>query len=135
MLVRRIDNIKGTRDEVDAGDWVSRRLKVRRHGPGHSLHETTFRAGFERCMKYRNHQETVYCLEGEGELEDTSTGERYAITPGVVYILDENDEHILRAYEDLRLICVFSPALVGSEIHDTYNSYPLLSDDGEVLRR
>lgn len=134
MLIRKIRDIRGTDDEVDVGDWVSRRLVLRRDGMGHSVHETTFRAGHERRMQYRNHLETVYCIEGRGEIENLATGERHPIEPGTVYALDEHDEHILRAHSDLRLVCVFTPALVGPETHDEYHSYPLLDDDGNVIR-
>lgn len=120
---------------MDAGDWVSRRLVLRRHGMGHSVHETIFRAGHERRMQYRNHLETVYCIEGSGEIENLATGETHPVEPGTVYALDQHDEHVLRARTDLRLVCVFTPALVGPEIHDEYHSYPLLDDEGNVIRQ
>lgn len=135
MLVRNIEDIRGTDDEVDAGDWVSRRLVLRRHGMGHSVHETIFRAGHERRMQYRNHLETVYCIEGSGEIENLATGETQPVEPGTVYALDQHDEHVLRARTDLRLVCVFTPALVGPETHDEYDSYPLLDDEGNVIRQ
>jgi L-ectoine synthase len=135
MLVRNIDDIRGSKDEVDAGDWVSRRLVLRRDGMGYSVHETIFRAGQERRMQYRNHLETVYCIEGSGEIEDLATGEKHPVAPGTVYALDKHDEHILRAHTDLRLVCVFTPALVGPEKHDDLHSYPLLDDDGTVIKR
>lgn len=134
MLIKHIDSIKGSSDEVDSGDWISRRLILRRDGMGHSVHETIFRAGNERRMQYRNHLETVYCLEGEGEIEEVRTGNLHSITPGTLYALNNHDEHILRAHSDLRLVCVFSPALVGPEKHDEYDSYPLLDDDGRVIQ-
>lgn len=63
------------------------------------------------------------------------TGERYAIRPGAGYALNDHDERILRAVTDLRLVCVFTPALVGPEKHNEKNSYPLMDDDGGVLKR
>lgn len=135
MLVRQLNDIIGTDREVDSGDWVSRRLVLRKDGLGHSVHETIFRAGQSRRMQYRNHMETVYCIEGEGEIESIATGETHAIRPGTVYALNEHDEHILRAFSDLRLVCVFTPALVGPEKHDENHSYPLLDDDGRVVQR
>lgn len=134
MLVRHISEIIGSEDEVGAGPWVSRRLILRRHGMGHSLHDTLFRAGSERRMQYRNHKETVYCIEGKGEIEDLITGAVHPVRAGTVYALNEHHEHILRAHTDLHLVCVFTPALVGPEIHDENNSYPLLDDDGDVLQ-
>jgi hypothetical protein len=43
---------------------------------------------------------------------------------GMVYALDKNDAHILRATRgDLKLVCVFFPALTGSETHRPDGSY------------
>lgn len=133
MIVRRLEEIKGTPDEVDHGNWVSRRFVLRRHGMGHSVHETTFRAGESQRMQYRNHLESVYCLAGEGEIEDVTERVSYGITPGTLYALDKHQELILRAHADLRLVCVFTPARVGPETHDELGSYPLLDDDGRVI--
>jgi L-ectoine synthase len=55
-------------------------------------------------------------LEGEGEIEDQD-GNVYKLTPGTMYALDKHDKHHLRATTTMRLICVFSPPLVGPESH------------------
>ena len=49
-----------------------------------------------------------------------SEGVEHPIEPGTMYALDNNDPHYLIAspIEDLRLICVFTPALQGHEAHD-----------------
>lgn len=133
MLVRRLEDIIGTDDDVDHGNWVSRRLVLKRDGMGHSVHETTFFAGESQRMHYLNHLESVYCIEGEGEIEDLSEGGTYEIRPGTLYALNHHQEHILRAKTDLRLVCVFTPPLVGPETHDENGSYPLLDDDGNVI--
>jgi L-ectoine synthase len=39
-------------------------------------------------------------------------------------VLDHHEAHILRATTDLRIICVFTPALTGQEKHDASGSYP-----------
>jgi L-ectoine synthase len=53
-------------------------------------------------------------------------GKKYALGPGVVYALDEHDEHWLRGgKEPLRVICVFNPPLTGLEVHDAKGVYPL----------
>ena len=49
----------------------------------------------------------------------------YPIGPRSIYALDKHDKHILRAKTDMRLICVFHPALTGEEVHDADGSYPL----------
>ena len=75
-------------------------------------------------MEYANHLEACYCIEGEGEVEDLTTGERHAIVPGTVYALDAHDRHVMRVKSDLRLVCVFSPALAGGEVHDESGAFP-----------
>ncbi|MGD8710561.1 MAG: ectoine synthase [Ectothiorhodospiraceae bacterium] len=134
MLVRRLEEIKGTQDEVDDGQWISRRFVLSRDGVGHSFHETVIRAGEALHMQYKNHFETVYCIEGEGEIEDLSEGGTHAIRPGTLYSLTNHQEHVLRAHTELRLVCAFTPPLVGPETHDEDGSYPLLNADGSVRR-
>ncbi len=126
MIVRTISDIIGTPREVTASNWVSRRLLLRDDGMGFSFHETIIYAGTETLIWYKNHLEAVYCIGGEGEIESLDDGKRYPIKPGTMYALNKHDKHFLRAYsEDLRLVCVFNPALTGDETHDAEGSYPL----------
>lgn len=43
-----------------------------------------------------------------------------------MYTLDQHDRHELHANTDMRIVCVFTPALVGRETHDEDGSYPIL---------
>lgn len=97
MIVRSVDDIRGTPQEVAAPNWVSRRLLLARDGMGFSFHETTIFAGTETHIHYRNHLEAVFCVAGEGEIETVADGRKHAIRPGVMYALDRHDEHYLRA--------------------------------------
>ncbi|HHO75508.1 MAG TPA: ectoine synthase [Deltaproteobacteria bacterium] len=131
MLVRTVDEIRGTGREVFAenNNWVSLRLLLRDDNMGFSFHETTIFAGTETHIWYKNHLEAVYCIEGEGEVETIEDGRKYPIRPGTMYALDDNDRHYLRAFTELRLVCVFNPALAGREVHLSDGSYP--AADGE----
>lgn len=128
MIVRNIDEIRGTAQEVAAPNWVSRRLLLARDGMGFSFHETTIFAGTETHIHYRNHLEAVFCVAGEGEIETVADGRRYEIRPGVMYALDRHDEHYLRARSELKLVCVFNPPLTGREVHDEEGVYPLTAE-------
>jgi L-ectoine synthase len=128
MIVRSLDDIKGTPQDVAAPTWVSRRLLLARDGMGFSLHETTIFAGTETHIHYQHHLEAVYCIEGEGEIEMAASGRVHAIGPGVMYALDRHDEHWLRARSELRMVCVFNPPLTGREVHDEQGVYPLLNE-------
>lgn len=125
MIVRSLDQVRGTEREVRAANWISRRIFLRHEGMGFSLHDTTILAGTETRMCYRNHLEAVYCVGGEGSIEVVATGEVFPITDGTAYALDQHDEHILRADTELRMVCVFNPPLSGREVHDATGAYPL----------
>jgi L-ectoine synthase len=126
MIVRNIKDIEGSNREIFAknNNWVSKRFLLEEDNMGFSFHETIIYANTETLIWYKNHLEAVYCIEGEGEIETTDDGNIYPIKNGTMYALDKNDRHYLRAYEnDLRLLCVFNPPLVGSEVHDKDGSY------------
>lgn len=129
MIVRAVEDMRGTRREVQADTWVSRRLLLKEDGMGFSFHETVLYAGTETRMWYKNHLEAVLCIEGEGELTELDSGERHLIRPGVMYALNNNDRHVLKARKNLRMICVFNPPCTGRETHDADGAYPLLEDE------
>jgi len=124
MIIRSLDEVAGTDRDVAGDGWRSRRLLVRRDGMGFSLHDTTVAAGADLELEYRHHQEACYCVEGEAELTDLATGAAHAIRPGTAYALDQHDHHRLRVSRNLRLVCVFNPALSGDETHDAGGSFP-----------
>lgn len=135
MIVRHIDEIIGTENETKAETWTSRRMLLRKDDMGFSFHETIIYAGTETHIHYQNHLEAVYCVAGDGEIETVKDGKVYPIKDGTMYALNENDEHYLRGgKEDMRLICVFNPAVVGPETHDEDGVYPLLDDDGTRIK-
>jgi L-ectoine synthase len=129
MIVRNLDAITGTKNDVVAGTWRSRRLLLKKDGMGFSLHDTIIRAGTETTIWYKNHVEAVYCIEGEGELEVAADGTIYPLKAGTMYALNNHEKHYLRGKTDLRMICVFNPPCTGGEIHDEDGSYPLINDD------
>lgn len=127
MIVRTLTAARSGPRCVTAANWTSVRLVLADDKAGFSLHVTTIRAGTETLIWYQNHIEAVYCIRGVGEVETTADGKVYPITPGTLYLLDQHDRHLLRATEDLELVCAFSPALSGRETHDAEGSYPAAS--------
>ncbi len=117
MIVRSLENVVGTDRDVEGEGWRSRRLLLAADGMGFSLHDTSVAAGSELELEYRHHLEACYCVAGSAEIEDLGSGERHVIGPGVAYALDQHDRHVLRVSSDLRLVCVFNPALTGRERH------------------
>lgn len=125
MIVRDIKKILGTNRDASGPGWVSRRLLVRSDGMGYSMNDTMISAGAEMTLEYKNHFEACYCISGKGEIVDHATGEKHAIYPGVIYALNNNDKHTLRCSSDgdMHLVCVFNPALEGTEVHGPDGSY------------
>ncbi|GAA0220853.1 ectoine synthase [Castellaniella daejeonensis] len=129
MIVRNVKDVIGTDQEIVTDNWTSRRVLLASDGMGFSFHETVILPGTETHIHYRNHLEAVWCIEGDGEIETIADGRKYALGPGVVYALDQHDEHWLRGGErPLRVICVFNPPLTGREVHDASGVYPLVAD-------
>ncbi|EGL83813.1 L-ectoine synthase [Caldalkalibacillus thermarum TA2.A1] len=134
MIVKRLEDIIGTDQEVSTDNWISRRLLLKKDGMGFSLHDTVIKKGTETFIWYKNHLEAVYCIEGEGEVEvlddnGEKTGEIYPLKPGTVYALNGHEKHLLRATADMRMVCVFNPPVTGQEVHDENGVYPLTEED------
>lgn len=129
MIVRDLAKAEQSGRRIVTPNWESTRLLLRGDQMGFSFHITTIYAGTETEMWYRNHLESVYCIEGEGEVETLADGRKYAIHPGVMYALDEHDKHVLRAKTQMRMACVFNPPLNGKEVHDEAGVYPLEAEE------
>lgn len=130
MIIRTLTDTVGTERDVSAPTWSSRRLLLADDGMGFSMHDTIMEAGTETEMWYQNHLEAVYCIEGDGTLEDRTTGEVHEISAGTLYALDQHDRHVVRARNRMRMVCVFNPPCTGQETHDENGVYPLLTVDG-----
>lgn len=128
MIVRTLEDVVGSDRDVAGEGWRSRRLLLRSDGLGFSLHDTTVAAGTELNLHYKHHLEACYLIAGEAELTDLATGEQHALRPGSMYALDQHDRHTIRVKSDIRLVCVFNPALTGGEVHDAEGSFPPPAD-------
>lgn len=126
MIVRTLDELLGSERDVRAenGNWVSRRFLLKDDGLGFSFHETIIFAGTETPIWYKHHLEAVYCVGGEGEIEDLETGITHPIRDGTLYALNGHERHKLRAFRDMRLVCAFNPPVTGREVHDPDGAYP-----------
>ncbi|MGR3761755.1 ectoine synthase [Roseobacteraceae bacterium NS-SX3] len=127
MIVRDFNKIIETERNrvVSDAKWTSVRMLLAEDGMGFSFHITFLEAGSEHEFEYKNHFESVYCIQGSGSITDIATGETHVITPGVMYALDKHDRHILRAEEELVMACCFNPPVTGHEVHQADGSYAL----------
>lgn len=127
MIVRTLSEIVDGERDVRAPTFASRRLLLAEDGTGFSLHDTVLYAGTTTEIWYKHHLEAVYCIEGHATVHDLDNDDVYDIRPGTLYTLDGHERHTLTVHEDVRMICVFTPALTGNEVHDEEGTYPLLA--------
>ena len=127
MIVRDVEGLKALGNYREKpGVWSSARYLLKSDGCGFTVTQTTVSAGSSQTMRYRNHVEANLVTEGSGTVTDLETNETHALEPGSMYALERDERHRLDARTDMRLVCVFTPALVGPETHDEDGSYPLL---------
>lgn len=123
MIIRDFNELKHTDKAVSDARWTSVRMLLADDGMGFSFHITVIEAGSEHQFHYKHHFESVYCVSGRGSITDLGTGETHEIRPGVMYALNLNDRHVVRAEEELVLACVFNPPVTGTEVHREDGSY------------
>ncbi len=129
MLVRSLDDVEGTDDDVVTTNWRSKRIVLAKEKAGFSVHETTLSAGTVNDFWYANHVEAVFITQGEGELTDQETGVTYQLRPGTLYLLDGHEHHQVRPKTEIKAVCVFNPPVTGREVHDENGVYPLITED------
>ena len=125
MIVRDFEEISTNEKNrvVSDAQWTSVRMLLADDGMGFSFHITILEAGSEHTFHYKNHFESVYCMQGKGSITDLKTGETHHIKPGTMYALNEHDKHTLRADEELWMACCFNPPVTGKEVHREDGSY------------
>jgi L-ectoine synthase len=128
MIIQDKASLIGTaRDAVGPG-WQSLRLLVKSDGMGFSMTETHVLPGAVLKLEYKHHIEACYCIGGGGTVVEVGTGIRHEIKAGMLYAPNAHDQHEVHVPNDgeaLHLICVFSPALQGDEVHGADGSYEL----------
>lgn len=89
--------------------------------------ETEVLPGAMLQLEYKHHIEACYCIGGMGMVCEVGSGKEHLIKVGVLYAPNQHDKHEVHVPLGglpLRLICVFSPALQGDEVHGPDGSYP-----------
>lgn len=125
MIVRTLSSAEQSDRRIVSDGWESTRLLLKSDAMGFSFHITTIYAGADLEMHYQNHLESVYCISGEGEIQDMADGKVYPVKPGTMYALNNHDRHTLRATTEMKMACVFNPPLHGKEVHNAQGAYEL----------
>ena len=128
MIVRTLDDVRDGANDVIGDGWRSIRMLTREDAMGFTLTYTTLEPGMDAELEYRNHLEACLCIEGRMQIEDLATGTVHELGPGSMYALDEHDRHRARVLEPTVLVCVFNPALTGTETHDEHGGYAAAAD-------
>ena len=110
---------------ISHGRSTAVRLLTKSDGLNFSISEARAQKPGQSDLWYKNHWEANYVRAGNATLEDRTTGQRWALEPGVLYCVGPKDKHrIIRDDARLRIISVFNPPLVGNETHDADGAYP-----------
>lgn len=133
MKVIHLEDLNGTENDVEHGNWRSRRFFLADEGVGFSFHQTILKAGTSTDMWYANHIEAVYVYKGKGTLTNRETGEEFELRPDTMYLLNDHDKHTVTVEEDIHCVCTFNPPVTGREVHDEHGVYPLLDAEGNRL--
>ncbi|HSS63592.1 MAG TPA: ectoine synthase [Gammaproteobacteria bacterium] len=122
MIVKRKEEVTGTKGDARGDRWRSLRLLHEEDGMGVTLSDTILEPGFEMTLWQKHHLEACYCLGGEGTVEELESGTIHEIRPGTLYAMNNHDRRKIRAVTQMRIVCTFYPALTGREVHDADGS-------------
>lgn len=123
MIIRDLNIARQGDRLVKSEGWDSTRLLLAGDNMGFSFHITRIHENTSHVFEYKHHFESVYCVSGEGSIEDLATGEVHPIRPGIMYGLDQHDRHRLTAKSEMVMACCFNPPVTGREVHREDGSY------------
>jgi L-ectoine synthase len=126
MFVNTLEEIRGKGRELSLGEGriSSVKLVTAAHDMGFSMSFNSFEAGIESTLWYKNHWEANYIISGACDVQDVTTGARWALGPGSLYTVGPRDRHFFRSFEAVTLLSIFNPPTAGTETHDEDGAYP-----------
>ncbi len=114
MNIIRKDDLKATSRHIVNDAYATTRFLLASDQVGVSFTDIVLAPGIEENYAYAVHTEIAYCLEGEAVVTDAA-GRRETITPGTLWVARAGETFRFVALAPTRLICVFTPPLVGDE--------------------
>ncbi len=75
MIIHELSDVIGSWWHAKGDGWKSHRIVLADDQMGYSLHDTLVKEGAELHLEYKNHLESNYCIEGQGEVVDIAPGE------------------------------------------------------------
>lgn len=132
MLIRTMQQVEaeGRVISISHGKATANRLLTKSDGLNFSVSEARAQNAGHSDLWYKKHWEANYVRKGRATLEDRTTGEQWALEPGVLYCVGPGDRHRISRSEatDMRIVSVFSPPIKGQETHDADGAYPPSGD-------
>ena len=132
MLIRTMDEMEkaGRIVSISHGRATAVRPLTKSDGMGFSVSEARGRAGSGSDLWYKNHWEANYVRSGRGWVQDLTSGEKWDLEPGMMYIVGPKDRHHIQSSDEeaLRIISTFNPPIEGDETHDDDGAYPPTGD-------
>lgn len=108
---------------VECTGCISHRILLMEDGMGFSMSKTVIPPNGKQFWHYPDHLEACYCISGYGEVTNRNNGNIHQIGPDTTYVLDHHEPHYFEAFEEVTLICVFNPPLMGKETHAKNGTY------------
>ena len=105
------------------GTTKSARFLVAADGMGFSYNENRIGDGSDVNLWYKHHWEANYIVSGQGEVTDLTTGQKWKLEAGVLYVVGPNDRHRFHVTGKEHHLSVFCPPLRGDEKHDKDGAY------------
>lgn len=125
MFVRTLKELKqlGRVKSLVNNTTQSARFLVAADGMGFSYNENRIGNGSDVRLWYKHHWEANYIVSGRGEVTDLTSGQKWTLEPGVLYVVGPNDKHRFHVVGEEHHLSVFCPPLRGDEKHDKDGAY------------
>lgn len=107
------------------GAFTSARYLTQADKTGFTVTKTVVHVGGKYRWHYANHIEACLCVSGNAIVTDDS-GNQFWLNEWDMYAPNDNKPHTFEAIDtDCVLVCVFTPALKGHELHNKDGIYEL----------
>lgn len=126
MFVRTLDERRraGAEKVLSEGRVRSTRFLIIPDGMGFTLSDVRVAGGMSSVLWYRHHWEANYIVAGTGTVRDLERDRSWPLAPGTLHTVGPTDRHLVDPDDDLHVVSVFNPPLVGDEAHDSDGAYP-----------
>jgi L-ectoine synthase len=137
MFIRTLGGLEtaGRIKSLVKGTTRSARFLTTADGMGFSYNDNRVTKGSDAKLWYKHHWEANYIISGRGELTDLSSGRKWPLSSGALYVVGPNDRHRFRVTEDEHHVSIFYPPLRGDEGHDRDGGYAANTPGPRTERR